>query len=77
MRPTTNCNFLLLNRKIVANEMSADTKNSIGIIFKSIDSFVNNSKAKTVSFKVTHKLNTKIKPPETTEASNKYMVCIL
>lgn len=77
MRPITNCNFLFLNRKMVTNEMIADSKNNAGIDFKRKDSFVNKSNAKIFSFKVFHKLNTKIMAPETTEAKNKYMVCIL
>ncbi len=48
-----------------------------GITLKVTCSFENKSKTKICSFKVFHKLNIKINPPEITEAKNKYIVCIL
>lgn len=48
-----------------------------GTTFKVITSLENKSTTKIFSLIVFHKLNTKIKPPETTEAKNKYIVCIL
>ena len=48
-----------------------------GITLKVTCSSENKSKTKICSFKVFHKLNTKINPPEITEAKNKYIVCIL
>lgn len=48
-----------------------------GINFKVITSFENKSTTKIFSLIVFHKLNTKISPPETMDAKNKYMVCIL
>ncbi len=45
--------------------------NMRGITLKVNNSFENKSKTKICSFKVFHRLNTKINPPETTEAKNK------
>ena len=77
IRPITNCNCLFLNKKIATIDSIAEIINAIGIDFNNVESCWNKSKVKTLSFKVFHKSNTNIKPPETREAINKYMVCIL
>lgn len=56
---------------MVAKDKIEDVKNIKGITFKAIASLKNKFNTKICSFKVFHKLNTKIKPPETTEAKNK------
>ena len=48
-----------------------------GTTFKVNNPSFNKSNTKICSFKVFHKLNTKINPPETIEAISKYIVCIL
>jgi hypothetical protein len=70
-RPTTNCNFLFLNKKISKKVPIAESKNNIGITFKRKDSLVNKSNAKISSLRLLHKLNTNIKPPEIVVAINK------
>ena len=62
---------------MVTNDKIADVMNINGITFKVISALKNKSKTNICSFKVFHKLNTKIKPPETIEAKNKYILCIL
>ena len=62
---------------MVTNDKIEDVMNIRGITLKANDSFENKSKTKICSFNVFHKLNTKIRPPETIEAKNKYIVCIL
>ena len=48
-----------------------------GITFKVKTSLENKSTTNIFSLIVFHKLNTKIKPPETMEAKSKYIVCTL
>lgn len=77
MRPSTNCNFLLLNKKIAIIDKTADAMNIKGITFNVSISLENKSTTKICCLIVFHKLNTKIKPPDTIEAKIRYMVCIL
>ena len=62
---------------MVTSDRIEEAMNIKGITFKVSKSFENKSKTKICSFKVFHKLNIKINPPEITAAKNKYMVCIL
>lgn len=71
MRPTTNCSFLFLNKKISKKETAAESKYNKGITFKKIESLENKSNAKISSLRFSHKLNTNIKPPEMAAAINK------
>ena len=48
-----------------------------GINLNAIPSLDNKSTTKIFSLIVFHRLNIKIKPPETKDAKNKYIVCIL
>ena len=73
-RPNTNCNFLSLNKKIAPIDKREDVMNIKGIAFKTTISFENKSTTNIFSLIVFHKLNTKIKPPDTNEANNKYTV---
>ncbi len=72
-RPITNCNFLLLNKKIPINDNAADKKKSIGIIFSTIVDDDKRFIEKTTSLAVLHKLNTKVKPPEMAATNNRYI----
>ncbi len=74
IRPITNCNFLFLNKNIAISERIADVMNIKGINFKVITSFKNKSTTKISCLIVFHKLNIKIKPPDTMVAKNKYIV---
>lgn len=59
------------------NDKTADVMNINGITLNINNSQKNKSKTNICSFKVFHKLNTKINPPETREVKIKYIVCIL
>ncbi len=56
---------------MVTKDNIADKMNIKGTILSVIVSLENKSTTKIFSLIVFHKLNTKIKPPETNEASNK------